>query len=201
MSKIVMIRHGETSWNAERRSQGWLDPSLNDVGLRQAELMGDHVRSAYEFERVVSSDLRRCTMTADALKLDYSTDPLLREINTGEFGGMLIADIQERFPDDVVTWDAGYGRAPGGESWLDLAARSGSFLAESGVLDASGDVCLVSHGGTIRALLAVMLGLSVNATRRFAQSNTGITVVSREIVDGSASFELEMLNSTEHLRD
>ena len=85
MSRIVMIRHGETQWNADRRSQGWMDPPLNEKGMRQAKLMGAHVRRHYEFARVISSDLSRCTMTADALGLEYSTDALLREINTGRF--------------------------------------------------------------------------------------------------------------------
>ena len=199
MSRIVMIRHGETAWNAERRSQGWLDPPLNEKGAEQAALLGEHVRANFEFRRVISSDLTRCTMTADALKLDYSMDPLLREINTGAFGGLLIPDIRERFPEEVKHWRLGYGRAPDGESWLDLTARAGRFVAESGILDVDGDVCLVSHGGTIRALLSVFLNLHVNSTRRFAQSNTGITIVSHETVGGEHSFALDLLSSTEHL--
>lgn len=189
-----MIRHGETAWNAERRSQGWLDPSLNEHGRMQAKLLGEHVRKHYEFERVISSDLTRCTMTADALGLEYSTDERLREINTGVFAGLLIADIREKFPDFVDAWHQGYGRVPDGESWLDLAARIGGFLADSGILDIEGDVCLVTHGGTIRALLSVFLELHVNATRLFAQSNTGITIVSREVIGGEQSFGLDMLN-------
>ena len=201
MSRIVMIRHGETQWNADGRSQGWMDPPLNDVGQRQARLLGEHVRSHYEFRRVISSDWTRCTMTADALGLEYSTDPRLREINTGAFGGLLIADISERFPDIVGPWDRGYGRAPEGESWLDLVARAGRFVAESGILEIEGDTCLVSHGGTIRALLSVFLDVHINDVRSFAQGNTGITVVSRETVNGEPSFGLDMLNSTEHLGD
>lgn len=195
-----MIRHGETQWNAERRSQGWMDPPLNEKGMRQAELVGKHVRAHYEFERVISSDLTRCTMTADALGLKYSTEPLLREINTGAFGGLLIEDIRERFPDVVDPWTRSYGRAPDGESWLDLAARAGGFVADSGILDVESDVCIVSHGGTIRALLSVFLELHINAVRHFAQSNTGITIVSHETVNGDPSFGLDLLNSTEHLR-
>ena len=67
------------------------------------------------------------------------------------------------------------------------------------MLEVEGDVCLVSHGGTIRALLSVFLELHVNQTRLFAQSNTGITVVSREVVDGEHSFALDMLNDVGHL--
>ena len=200
MSRIVMIRHGETQWNADRRSQGWMDPPLNDLGKRQAALVGEHVRAHYEFERVISSDSSRCTMTADALGLEYSTEPMLREINTGAFAGLLIADIRERFPEEARFWRRNYGRAPDGESWLDLAARAGAFVAESGILEIEGDVCLVSHGGTIRALLSVFLGLHINAVRHFEQSNTGITIVSRETVGGDPSFSLDLLNSTEHLR-
>ena len=194
-----MIRHGETAWNAERRSQGWLDPPLNEIGLRQAEMLGAHIRERYRFDRVISSDSTRCTMTADAMGFEYSTDARLREINTGAFAGLLIADIRETFADVVGPWNRGYGRAPDGESWLDLVARAGAFLAESEVLEVEGDTCLVSHGGTIRALLSVFLGVNVNVTRLFAQSNTGITIVSREVVDGEHSFGLDLLNSTRHL--
>lgn len=195
-----MIRHGETAWNAERRSQGWMDPPLNERGMRQADRVGKHVRSHYEFERVISSDLTRCTMTADALGLEYSTDSMLREINTGAFAGLLIADIRERFPGVVDYWERDIGRAPDGESWLDLAARAGRFVADSGILEVEGDICLVSHGGMIRALLSVFLKLHINAVRHFAQSNTGLTIVSRETVDGEPSFGLDLMNSTEHLR-
>ena len=200
MSRIVMIRHGETQWNAERRSQGWLDPPLNDTGVRQAELVGEHVRAHNDFTRVISSDLTRCTMTADRLGLEYAVDPMLREINTGAFGGMVIDEIRERFPDVVDLWDHDIGRAPEGESWLDLTARAGRFVAESGILEIDGDICLVTHGGTIRALLSVFLNLHINAVRHFAQSNTGITIVSRETVGGQPSFGLDLMNSTEHLR-
>ena len=200
MSRIMMVRHGETQWNADRRSQGWMDPPLNENGMRQAELAGEHIRAHFEFERVISSDLTRCTMTADRLGLDYSTEPMLREINTGAFAGLLIDDIEKRFPDVVDYWERDIGRAPDGESWLDLAARAGSFVAESGILEIDGDVCLVSHGGTIRALLSVFLGLNIGSVRNFAQNNTGITIVSHEMVDGEPSFGLELLNSTEHLR-
>ena len=195
-----MIRHGETAWNAERRSQGWMDPPLNEKGMRQADLVGEFVRAHYEFERVISSDLTRCTMTTDRLDLGYSTDPMLREINTGAFAGLLIADIRERFPEEARFWHRNYGRAPDGESWLDLAARAGNFVVMSGILEVEGDVCLVSHGGTIRALLSVFLGLNINAVRHFAQSNTGITIVSHETVGGEPSFGLDLLDSTEHLR-
>ena len=83
-------------------------------------------------------------MTADALGLEYSTDPTLREINTGAFAGLLIADIRKRFPDLVDFWERDIGRAPDGESWLDLTARAGCFVAESDILEVEGDVCLVS---------------------------------------------------------
>lgn len=194
-----MIRHGETAWNAERRSQGWMDPPLNESGERQVQLLGEHVRRHYDFERVISSDLTRCTMTADAIGIDYSTDARLREISTGKFAGLLIADIRGQFPAEVGPWIRGYGRAPDGESWLDLVARAGAFVEESGVLDVEGDVCLVSHGGTIRALLSVFLELHVNKARRYAQSNTAITVVSRELVKGEHSFALDKLNDVGHL--
>ena len=199
MSRIVMIRHGETQWNADGRSQGWMDPPLNEVGKRQAALLGEHVRANYEFSQVISSDLSRCTMTADALELEYSTEPMLREINTGAFGGLLIADIRARFPESARNWNRSYGRAPDGESWLDLVARAGRFVAESGILDIDGDTCLVSHGGTIRALISVFMNLHINDARFFAQSNTGITIISRETVNAEPSFGLDMLNSTEHL--
>ena len=196
-----MIRHGETQFNVDERSQGRLNVPLNENGKRQAELLGEYVRKNFEFNKVISSDLSRCTMTADAVGVPYSTDERLREIHTGVFEGMLLADIHEHFGDVVTMWQRGYGRAPDGESWLDLVARAGAFVAESGILEIEGDTCLVSHGGTIRALLTVFMNLHINDVRFFAMSNTAITVVSRETVNGEPSFGLDMLNSTEHLGD
>ncbi len=200
MNRIVMIRHGLTQSNVEKRSQGWLDPPLNEEGQRQAALLGEHVRRRYNFSRVISSDLTRCTMTADALGFEYTTDERLREFNSGVFGGLLFTDIEVQYREEMIGWKQGYGSGLGGESRLELAARVGRFIEKSGILDIDGDVCLVTHGGTIRALLSVFLQLDVNSTVHFSQHNTGVTIVSRTTVNGEPSFRLEMMNSTEHLR-
>ena len=127
---------------------------------------------------------------------------MLREITTGEFEGLTFDEIQDRYPNDihrVFVRRHGFASAPKGESWIELVARAGRFIEHSGILDGEGDVCLVSHGGTIRALIVAFLDLPVNAMDVFDMKNTGLSIVLRYDTDEGDHFSLGLLNSTEHL--
>ena len=200
MSRIILIRHGETDWNREGRSQGWADNDLSELGLRQAELLGEHVRERYDVSKVISSDLKRCTQTADALGKEYQTNPLLREIDTGKFSGLLWEEIQSRYPEESLALSESiYVSPPEGESWLQVMARAGKFVDESRMLNSDEDVVLVTHGGTIKCFIVTLLGLPLDAVHKFNMSNTGVTVIGHGRFKGSLSVWLEFHNSTEHL--
>ena len=109
MNKILLIRHGETAWNAERRLQGYLDIPLNDEGERQARLLAEALESE-SIDVVVSSDLHRARQTAQAVAtlrgMPLHVDPALRERCYGGFEGLLYSEIEQRFPAEFAAWQA-----------------------------------------------------------------------------------------------
>ena len=201
MNRIILIRHGETDWNKEGRSQGWADNDLSELGLEQAELLGKYVRERYDASKVVSSELKRCTQTAETLGRAYQTNPLLREIDTGKFSGLLWEEIQSRYPkESLALSESIYVSPPEGESWLQVMARVGKFIDESQMLYSDEDVVLVTHGGTIKCFIVTLLGLPLDAIHKFNMSNTGITVIGHGRFNDTSAVWLEFHNITEHLQ-
>jgi broad specificity phosphatase PhoE len=147
MTTVLLVRHGETDWNREHRWQGWADVPLNELGRRQAAELAARLREV-GLDAVYSSDLRRAFETAELVAAERGlrviADPGLREIDVGSWSGLTRAEIDERFggvwPADAETDDAHAARVRG------AAAR---ILREH----PGGTVLLVTHGGTIRALL------------------------------------------------
>ncbi len=159
---VYLARHGETEWNALGRWQGHTDVPLHAVGHEQARALGERAR-ALGVAAVASSDLARARDTARAVAAALGVSPAyvdadLRERAFGRFEGLTRAECQARFPE---AW-ALYARdprvaPPDGEPQTALVAR-----ARRAVLRASGELAapamLVTHGGTIRALVADVTG-------------------------------------------
>jgi broad specificity phosphatase PhoE len=181
----------------ERRAQGWNDQPLNERGLEQAALAGAYVRSRFSPSAVWTSDLKRCAQTAESIGLPYRESQLLREIRFGEWEGRLWSDIFSGSPELADRWMKGDPdfSAPGGEQIRDLVARAGRFLDEAGLPSGDGNVAVVSHGGTMRALIVTLLGLPASATAKFYAGNCSVSVVSAV----SGVVRLESLNETAHL--
>ena len=99
MTRLILIRHGETDWNVEGRWQGHRDLSLNEKGHEQAHLAAGFVRSEFDIQNVWSSDLKRCMETARPLEMPVTTSQLLREVDYGSWEGRRFADLS---PEDVV---------------------------------------------------------------------------------------------------
>jgi broad specificity phosphatase PhoE len=162
---IVFIRHGETDWNRELRFQGQRDVPLNDHGRRQATRNGHAVAGilASEDWRLFCSPLGRALETM-RIVLDaaaqpdrpFTTDPVLREVKYGDWEGLTLIEIAERFPKDAAARDADkWGYTPkNGESYSMLADRIAVWL---GTLDAPS--VIVAHGGVLRALMHLLGGL------------------------------------------
>lgn len=148
MTRIVLVRHGQTDWNFTRRIQGSSDIPLNDVGRRQARDAADAL-AARHWRRVYTSPLSRAAETAAILAErlglpDPEPVPGLAERAYGSAEGLTSDEVHERFPDGVV---------PGKESPEALTARA---LGAIGTLaDRAGDdpVIVVTHGGVIGALV------------------------------------------------
>lgn len=158
--RLVLLRHGRTAWNAERRFQGQLDPPLDDVGRTQSHEVAPLI-AAFEPRAIVASDLRRAAQTATVVGaftgVPVRFDPRLRERDLGHWQGLTRDDVAARFPAEYAQWVAGREvLSRGGESRAEVAQRAATAFAE---LTDGGTVVLVSHGATSMALAAVLLGL------------------------------------------
>lgn len=159
--QLLLLRHGQSTWNADGRWQGQADPPLSDLGEAQARDAADRLAGA-AFERVVASDLQRARRTAEilagALGLGVEVDPDLREIDVGDWTGLTRAEIESRWPGDLAAWSEGRSESPlGGETRTHLADRARTTLARlAGAARPDDRILVVTHGALIRNLDRVL---------------------------------------------
>jgi broad specificity phosphatase PhoE len=194
---LYLVRHGESTFNAEGRIQGQLDTPLSSLGRRQATAVAEHFRGK-RIDAIYTSPLSRARQTAEpigvALELNLQTDSRLMEINAGVFQGLVWSEISERYPEAAVAWKSHTPtfRIPQGESRADLMARAEEVLREIRATDHD-QAIVVAHGGLITAGLKVLLGVPAERNP-FMLYNGSIS-----LVDWTAQFRLVTLNQMEHL--
>jgi glucosyl-3-phosphoglycerate phosphatase len=152
--RLILVRHGESVWNAEERLQGQLDPPLSERGRGQARALAPMLE-AVPPERVICSDLSRATQTAALLGLRPRLDARWREIDVGEWAGRPAAEIDAQ-GSELTNWRGGARTAPGGETWPAFTARVSGALDE--LLAEGGPWLVVCHGGCIRVAVAHVTG-------------------------------------------
>lgn len=182
-STILLIRHGETAWNAEKRLQGHLDIALNAEGERQAALLGAAL-AAEPIDHIISSDLQRARQTAEALArvrgAQVGIDPALRERCYGGFEGLLYSEIAVRFRREFAAWQARDVDAelpPGGnrgESFREFYERSTGAIARHAAAHPGKTIALVAHGGVLECAYRAALGLSLETPRDFKVLNASV---------------------------
>src|SRR3954466_10512383 len=152
--RLVLIRHGQSTYNERALLQGQADPPLSDLGRAEAEFLRPTL-DAFPPERVITSDLQRASETAAILGYpDARRDARWREIDVADWAERPLSD----FPSGPETaWRGGDISAPGGETWHDLAARVAG--AVDGLTAAGGEWLVVCHGGAIRAALTYVTGI------------------------------------------
>ena len=200
MSKttIILIRHGETDWNASGRWQGHSDISLNDNGIHQAKILADRLAS-WPIEALYSSDLKRASRTAsiisDAIGLLPEFDPSWRERNGGEFEGLQAEELMHHHEFQTQRSDKNWA-PPGGESNAQVASRVQNAFDK--IIEDHPDqmVAIVSHGGAIITLLSLVVGFPPGERARiWVSGNTGFSIV--EV--GKRGPMLVRLNDVTHL--
>jgi len=152
---LLLARHGETDWNLERRWQGHADRPLNETGRAQADALAERL-AAEPPEAIWSSDLARARETAEIVGrrvgLRVQVDPRLREVDVGEWSGLTLAEVEERYPGGLRRrLDGGTGWERG-ETYEAMAARVLAALAEIAAAAGTGPVLVVTHGGAMRAV-------------------------------------------------
>ena len=200
MFQFILIRHGETVWNHERRMQGHVDSPLSEKGLRQAQRLAQRMKE-FEFTALYSSDSGRAHATArciaDLTGHTLIVEPRLRERNFGVFEGLTGPEMQEQHPE-------AYGRfknrepdyaMPGGESALAFRDRALACLDEIAARHPDELVVVVTHGLVCDVAYRAAYGMELMAPRYFELVNAGIN---RFRFDGSA-WHVEVWGDAAHL--
>ena len=178
-TRLVVIRHGETAWNAEQRLQGQHDIPLNALGQRQAATLGPALADE-GLVAVVSSDLLRAWQTgtalAGALGLPLLAEPGLRERGFGMLEGLTYAQIEALWPEQARRWRT---REPefapaGGESLIDFQARCLTTVDRLATAFAGQALALVCHGGVLDGLYRAATHVALDRPRSWALGNASI---------------------------
>ena len=199
-TRICLVRHGETEWNAERRIQGQIDIGLNATGLRQAAAAGRWLKTA-GIVALYSSDLKRAWTTAlalgEALSLQPSVVPQMRERRYGIFEGLTYAEAQARFPDGYAAFEGRNAKYnfENGESLHDMYDRVTGKLQELAAAHPGESIAVVLHGGVLDIINRFVRGNPLEAPRDFLIPNAGLNWVAA--VDGS--WHIETWGETAHL--
>lgn len=199
-TRICLVRHGETEWNAERRIQGQIDIALNATGLRQAAAAGRWLKTA-GIVALYGSDLKRAWATAqligEALGLVPQPVPELRERRYGVFEGLTYDEAKQRFPDGYAAFEgrnASYD-FENGESLSEMFARVSGKLQMLAAAHCGESIAVVVHGGVLDIVNRFVRGNSLETPRDFLIPNAGLNWIAA--VDGR--WHIESWGETAHL--
>jgi broad specificity phosphatase PhoE len=179
-TQMVLIRHGETDWNRDRRIQGQTDIELSERGREQARLLALRLERE-PIQAIYSSDLLRASRTAEpiaaALELPVHTSPLLREVSFGAWEGLTASEVEAGWPVEYAAWreDSVRHRAPDGERIEELQLRAMRCATEILTAHPGQTVAVVAHGGSVKAILCGVMGFSLSLWRRLRLDNTSIS--------------------------
>lgn len=208
-TRLILVRHGETEYTAQRRYSGRGDVALSLAGLAQAQAVANRVAALAGAEAVVvSSPLARCRRTAeeiaqrlasahDLAHVPVTVDESFVECDFGEWEGLTFNEVRERWPEQMREWLASPEVAPpGGESFVEVAARVGPAVDRLVSSHPGRAVVVVSHVSPIKLLLRDALAASDAFLHRLFLDAAGISIVDRWPDGGIA---VRTVNDTAHL--
>lgn len=201
MLRIILVRHGETTWNVEGRYQGQEDTPLSERGMAQAARLAEGLADV-TIDRAISSPLKRSFITAETVcgrhGIAVSADERLSEINHGSWEGQLATEIQAAYPDDFARWHTAphlVQMPDGGENLEDVRRRVRDAFDDY-VSKYDGETLLVAaHDAVNKAIICDIMGLDMSHFWQIKQDNTCINVLEH---DGD-SWRIVLLNSTAHM--
>ena len=198
--RLLLIRHGETTWNRDGRYQGHSDPPLTVHGEWQAQALAERL-AAVEVASIVASPLMRAQATAQIiaarLGLPVATDHRLMELAYGEWEGLQQAEVKQRWPELLRLWKRTPNQVtfPGGESLSDMRHRVRSFLGHTA--EQSGTILAITHDGVARLAVLEARGEPLSAFRDVRIENASITTCTWQ--DGR--LVIADINDVAHLLD
>ena len=200
MTKIFLIRHGETEWNKAGILQGNSNIQLLPEGIEQAKLLAEHA-PFHAVDAIYSSDLSRALATAKILAEKFNLPVFeergLRETNFGDWEGRYINELVKEFPDDFGNFfiKPDKIKPPNGETFLESQARVMNALDEIIAEHENQNIAVVCHGAAIRLIICAALDIRIRKMWSISQFNTALNVLTYD----EGIFRVELLNSTLHL--
>lgn len=182
MTRIILVRHGQTTWNLEMKYQGHTDIELSPLGLTQAKQVADRLAKE-NIAAVYASDLSRAFVTAQHIaaphQLPVTQVPELREIKFGEWEGLTHEQIQAKWPELINRFfiHTDEIEIPGGESFRILKERASQAIDHLVAKHPGETIAVVSHGGTIRTILCAALNMHLNYVWGFRLDNTAVNII------------------------
>jgi probable phosphoglycerate mutase len=202
---LLIIRHGETVWNAEQRFQGHEDSPLTETGRNQVAALGRRME-AINFDTLISSDLGRTQETASIIT-DYTShavelDSRLRERNYGVLEGLTVPEIRAEHSevyDQFNTDDPDY-ILPGGESHRQHYQRNVAFFEELLSERFDTKIAVVAHGGVLDSIFRFVAGLPLEQPRCYITTNASLTIVCHGNFYGTTRWVIETWCDAGHLK-
>lgn len=190
---LILLRHGQTSANAQALLQGRIDLPLDEVGRAQAAKCGEFIRQNFPSAHVVSSPLIRAMQTADQVSSGVEIDQRFIELDYGDWDGVALTDVPQQ---QWATWRTDpHFRPPNGESLVELDERVRPALEELTERARHEHVVVVSHVSPIKSAVTWALGVGPDATWRCHLDRASICRISI----GPRGPSLTSLNETAHL--
>ena len=207
-SELILIRHGVTAWNKERRFQGHVDIPLDAQGEQQALALGKFMRSQAKPDALFASDLSRTIATAkpmaEAFAMPLQLAPEWRERHYGSFEGLDHAELTAQYPQEFDRWRARELDFPlpgGGESVRDFHARIVGALQIMSLRFEAGAkrIVVVTHGGVLGCVYRIAMGLAANDLIKVPMENTGVNRLWFDPAGGEAPWQVRAWGELTHL--
>ena len=196
--KLILVRHGQTLWNREKRAQGVSDIELSNRGMAQADSLARSLQDE-RIDTIVSSPLKRALQTAAAINrfhdLPIEPEEDLMELNMGDFEGIIFREMVEKHGDFLKRWAADPASVvmPGGESLAQLQARVWSVVER--IIVKPGTTLLAAHNFTIMTILCKIKGIDLSHIRE-----VHVDVASKTFVEfKNGRGDVVLLNDIGHL--
>jgi broad specificity phosphatase PhoE len=199
-SRLLLVRHGESTWNREGRVQGQLDPPLTERGQAQVKEVAQRM-AGHRVVAMYTSDLRRARQTAAPIAEQMGVEPVplaeLREINLGEWQGKTHVELRVEYPDVWRAWTRhpSWDLVPGSEGADAFERRVRGVMDQLFARHPQGDILCVTHGGLIQVALGNVVGSHSDGVFPFLIENCSLSVLERT----ERGLVITAVNDTCHL--
>jgi alpha-ribazole phosphatase/probable phosphoglycerate mutase len=185
LTKLYLIRHGETEGAETRRYKGHIDVPLSENGIRQIKKLSEHIieNSSPGLSSVYCSDLSRAVKSAEIIAEQFGVKPVilkdLKERNFGVWEGMSFEEIEEKYPHDFKAWAENPLKfSPlNGETTVEVRDRAMRALDRILKKNKGEEIAVVSHGGIIRIILCELLGIPLENIFRIEQDFAALNII------------------------